>query len=88
MCFFLFSTLTVSAKQMDNDCYPNICVKFEPDCEEDILIYLQQKMNDIGYTISNYEYEGCEYKINFDYHVGYISGKYDAYKELSNKFKN
>ena len=73
MCIFLiFSFNLLSAK---------IYQEFSSD-EEDICSYINKKKTSINNILINYEISGEKYYIGFDYHVGYISGKYDAYNEI------
>lgn len=83
MLLFLTLSAILCAQPIERSYSSDICIGCEEGFEGDILTYLKYKMGDISQMISTYEYEGAQYKINFDYHVGYISGRYDAYRDIS-----
>jgi hypothetical protein len=85
MLLFLTLSAILSAQHSERSYSSDICIGYEEGFEGDILTYLKYKMDNINQMISIYEYERSQYKVNFDYHVGYISGQYDAYRDISNR---
>lgn len=65
----------------------DICIACECDFNGDIYTYMHYKMREINHTLVNYELEGAAHKIGFDYHVGYLHGQHEAYRNLTEKFK-
>ena len=60
----------------------------QDDFQEDLFNYMHYKMREINTTLVNYELEGAEHHVNFDYHVGFISGQYLAYKNIKDRFSH
>lgn len=49
---------------------------------EDIKVRVESNIKSIEFIFEQYELDGYDHNINFDYHVGYLRGKSNAYKEI------
>ncbi len=55
--------------------------------ESDIEKKLSVRIQAIDLILSDYEIDGVEYNVNFDYHVGHLNGRNQAYKECLDLIK-
>jgi hypothetical protein len=44
--------------------------------------YAKNHINDIDYQLNMYEFAGANYKLDFNYHVGYLNGQRKAYYDI------
>jgi len=82
ICFSLLLCSSLQAKTTDKGYSSDICTGCEQDFQGDIYTYINYKMKQIHQILVNYELEGSNHKISFDYHVGYLSGQYEAYTDI------
>lgn len=80
---------THSAGLMAEGYSSDICI----GCEEGSFkkvpnMFLYTRINQLNQILCNYEYEGIEYQLDFNYHVGYIRGQIKAYQEVNNISSN
>ena len=85
MLLFLTLSAILNAQPIEKSYSSDICIGCEEGFEGDIYVYMQYKMKEINQMLTNYELDGDTHKVNFDYHVGYISGQYAAYRDISNR---
>ena len=53
---------------------------FSHQCEVKSLVH--DKIQNLSFILHQYEYQGCKYELDFNYHVGYIRGQIKAYEEV------
>lgn len=86
MCFIFLLSANLTAKPVETGYTSDICTGCDQDFQVDISTYIHYKMIEIHQILINYELEGSDHKLGFDYHVGYLNGQYSAYKNLENRF--
>jgi len=51
-------------------------------CEGKSLAH--ERIKQISFLIAQYEMEGCDYELDFNYHMGYLRGQIKAFQEVEN----
>lgn len=88
MLLFLTLSAILPAQTINQGYSSDICTECDQNFKDDICIYIHKKIKEINQILINYELNGDEHYVGFDYHVGYLNGQYEAYNNINNKMKS